>query len=219
MITGTIPESSPAYIQIVNAATNNVRTSLNQVIFQSYADMVFEQIKEKGLDLAQLSLNGQDIVVGNALSNLITQSNLQKVGQLQELQVTGETLLSQTLYTTSRRVGINTIEPAQALSIWDQEVEIGFGKLSNNTGIIGSSRNQSLVVGTNNKNNITLTPDGGVTVNQLTLGFITMSSASSPPNVDSPKGTVVFNSNPSLGGPLGWVSLGNATWANFGIID
>jgi len=29
----------------------------------------------------------------------------------------------------------------------------------------------------------------------------------------------VFNSNPSLGGPLGWVSLGDARWANFGIID
>ena len=75
------------------------------------------------------------------------------------------------------------------------------------------------MIGTNNKNNLTLTPDGGVAVNQLTLGFITMSSASAPPTTDSPKGTVVFNSNPSLGGPLGWVSLGNATWANFGIID
>ena len=219
IITGTIPESSPAYIQIVAAATDNVRTSLDQVVFQSYADMVFDQIKAKGLDLAQISLNGQDIVVGSSLSNLITESNLQKVGQLRELQVSGETLLSQTLYTTGQRVGINTIEPTQALSVWDQEIEIGFGKLSNNTGIIGSSRNQTLVIGTNNKNNLTLTPDGGVAVNQLTLGFITMSSASAPPTTDSPKGTVVFNSNPSLGGPLGWVSLGNATWANFGIID
>lgn len=218
-ITGTIPESSPAYIQIVNAATNNVRTSLNQVVFQSYADMVFDQIKEKGIDLSQLSLNGQAIVAGNSLSNSITQSNLQKVGQLQELQVSGETLLSQTLYTGTQRVGINTITPTQALSVWDQEIEIGFGKLSNNTGIIGSSRNQTLIVSTNNKNNLTLTPDGGVAVNQISIGQITVSSSDTPPGTDSPKGTVVFNSNPSLGGPMGWVSLGNATWANFGIID
>jgi len=29
----------------------------------------------------------------------------------------------------------------------------------------------------------------------------------------------VFNANPTLGGPLGWVSLGDARWANFGLVD
>jgi hypothetical protein len=218
-ITGTVPETSDFYTGIVAKATNNVRTSLDQVVFTKYADMVTEQIKANGLDLNKITLNGRDIIVGSALTNSITTSNLQKVGHLQELQVVGETFLSDTLYTTKTRVGVNTIEPNQALSVWDQEVEIGFGKQSNNTAVIGTPRNQTLIVSSNNKNNLTLTPDGGVAVNQITVGSIVITSSDAPPSNDQPKGTIVFNSNPSLGGPLGWISLGGANWANFGIID
>jgi hypothetical protein len=41
----------------------------------------------------------------------------------------------------------------------------------------------------------------------------------SPPNFVSDRGHIVFNANPNVGGPLGWVCLGAANWANFGIID
>ena len=218
-VTGTFTENSPAYVQLVNAATQNVRTSLDQSLFKSYADMVFAQVKEQGLDLNKITLNGTDIVNGNALSNSIINSNLQKVGQLTELQVSGESFLSGTLYTTNQRVGVNTIEPTQALSVWDQEIEIGFGKQSNNTAVIGTPRSQTLVLSTNGKNNITLTPDGTTAVNQLNIGPVAIYTAGSPPTDDQPLATIVFNTNPSLGGPIGWVSLGNAKWANFGIID
>lgn len=218
-VTGTLPEDSALFKNIVSATTQNVRTSLNQVVFSSYADMVLNRIQSDGLDLNKIKLNGADIVEGNTLSNTITQSNLQKVGQLKELQVQGETLLSGSLYTSSVRVGINTIEPTQALSIWDQEVEIGFGKKSGNTAIIEAPRPQTLIISANGKNNLTLTPDGDVTVNKINMGSMSFTSASVPPSNNQPAGSVVFNSNPSLGGPLGWVSLGDARWANFGIID
>jgi hypothetical protein len=218
-VTGTFTENSPAYVQLVASTTQNVRTSLDQTLFKNYADMVFTQVKENGLDLNKITLNGTDIVDGNTLSNSILNSNLQKVGQLKELQVSGETLLSGSLYTTVQRVGVNTIEPAQALSIWDQEVEIGIGKQSNNTGVIGTPRSQTLILSTNGKNNITLTPDGAASVTQLNIGTVSITSSDMPPSDDRPKGTIVFNSNPNLGGPLGWVSLGDARWANFGIID
>lgn len=218
-VTGTMPETSPLFISVVAAATNNVRTSLDQVIFKSYADMVVNTIKQDGLDLNKITISGQEIVNGSGLGNFITSSNLQKVGVLQELQVQGESLLSQTLYTTSKRVGVNTIEPAQALSVWDQEVEIGFGKQTTNTAVIGTPRTQTLIVSSNNKNNLTLLPDGSTTVNKINMGTMTFSVADMPPATNEPKGSVVFNSNPSLGGPLGWVSLGDARWANFGIID
>ena len=64
-----------------------------------------------------------------------------------------------------------------------------------------------------------LTPDGATTVNQLNIGTTNISVSGSPPTSDQPKGSIVFNTNPSLGGPMGWVSLGNASWANFGVID
>ena len=218
-VTGTIPESSAMFIKFVEAATNNVRTSLDQVVFKNYADMVLSTIKKDGLDLNKIKLNGEDIINGGNLSNAITFSNLQRVGQLSELQVRGESLLGETLYVSGKRVGINTIEPAQSLSIWDQEIEIGFGKQSTNVAVVGTPRNQTLILSSNGKNNLTLLPDGSITISRMTLGAVSMLSGSAPPGNNEPKGTIMFNSNPSLGGPMGWVSLGDARWANFGIID
>ena len=218
-VTGTLPENSPLFQNVVAAVSNNVRTSLDQVVFQSYADMVLDDIKTNGLDLNKIKVNGQEVVNGNNLGNFITFSNLQRVGELQELQVAGESFLSGTLYTSTRRVGINTIEPIQALSVWDQEIEIGVGKHATNTGIIGTPRPHSLIVSTNGKNNLVLTPDGAVAVNQLNIGDITLTSSKMPPSNNMPIGSIVFNASPSIGGPLGWISLGDARWANFGFID
>ena len=216
-VTGTMPEDSALFKNVVRASVGAIKT--DPTVFQTYVDAVFTQIKDTGIDLNQIKLNNQDIFVGQALGNSIINSNLQTVGQLKELQVAGESLLSGTLYTTNQRVGVNTIEPAQALSIWDQEVEIGIGKQSSSTAVIGVPRNQTLVLSSNGKNNITLTPDGATAVNRLNIGSMTFSVADMPPHDNQPTGSVVFNSNPSLGGPLGWVSLGEARWANFGIID
>lgn len=218
-ITGTVPETSPFFVGIVNSAANNVRASLDHTVFNAYSDLIFEKIKASGVDLSSFKLNGQLIVDGANLSSSITSSNLQKVGQLRELQVAGESLLSETLYTTKQRVGINTLEPAHALSVWDQDIEIGIGKQSNNTGVIGAPRNQTLVISSNGKNNLTLTPDGAVAVKQLNIGQISIMSSYSPPSEGMPIGSIVFNANPNIGGPMGWVSLGDSRWANFGIID
>lgn len=218
-ITGTIPDTSPAYRSLVRSVSDVVRSNLDQVVFSSYAGMVFDQIKQNGLDVVRLTINGQEVINGSELNRTITTSNLQKVGQLRELQVTGETFLSGALYTTAGRVGINTVEPNQTLTIWDQEVEFGFSKKTTDTAVLGLPRSQTLIISSNNKNNLTLKPDGSVSVNQLKIGVMTFSVSDAPPNNEQPKGTVVFNSNPSLGGPLGWVSLGGANWANFGIID
>jgi hypothetical protein len=216
-VTGTMPEDSALFKNVVRASTGAIKA--DPTVFQTYVDSVFKQIKESGLDLNQIKLNGQDIVVGQSLANNIINSNLQKVGQLQELQVAGESFLSGTLYTTNQRVGVNTIEPFQALSIWDQEIEIGFGKKANNTAVIETPRSQTLVVSSNGKNNIMLTPDGSTTFNKIHMGSMSFAVGTMPPADNQPIGSVVFNSNPSMGGPLGWVSLGEARWANFGIID
>ena len=219
VVTGNIPEDSALFVNLVRSATNNVRTSLDTNVFQGYADLVFNQISEKGLDLSRITLNGKELVNGPTLSNNIVNSNLQKIGVLKELQVTGEASLSDTMYTAGKRVGINTLQPAYALDLWDQEIEIGFGKLEKNVASISVPRTQDLVIGSNGNRNITIVSDGSVSMDRLNLGTVSLYSSDMPPTNKEPKGTIVFNSNPTLGGPLGWVSLGDARWANFGFID
>jgi hypothetical protein len=116
-------------------------------------------------------------------------------------------------------VGINTMDPSTALSIWDEEIELGLGKISLNTAQFGTRRDHDLILSSNSKNNVTLKSDGSTEIVQLKLGNMQFLTRPAPPSDNMPKGTVVFNENPSLGGPLGWVSLGDARWANFGIID
>jgi hypothetical protein len=219
LVTGQVPENSQFYLNLVKKTTDSVKTDLDQDLFNSYSNLIYNQIKESGLDLSQLRFNGQEILNGNSLGSQITSSNLQRVGQLQELQVAGESLLSQTLYTTNQRVGINTVEPATALDVWDQEVEITVGKTAKDTATIQCPRNQSLILSSNNKNNLKIETDGSVSINALRIGLATITSSTSPPSDNRPAGTIVFNAVPNYGGPIGWVSLGGARWANFGVID
>jgi hypothetical protein len=144
---------------------------------------------------------------------------LQSVGALKELQVIGETLLDQTLYASNRRVGINTIDPESAMDIWDQEVQVVIGKRQQDTAIIGTTRNQKLVISANNRDQLTVNTDGSVSVKSLNIGNSNHTSSPFMPTDNRAVASVVWNESPVLGGPIGWVSLGGARWAPFGIIN
>lgn len=216
---GTIVPTSPGYQSLVRDAAIRAKVMINNDVFAGYNESIFSKIATEGINIDKLRVNNQVVFEGNKMSSAIINSSLQTVGRLRDLQTQGETLLSETLYTTARRVGINTMEPSSALSIWDEEVELAVGKQSQNVARIAVQRGSKLVLGSNNKNNITLTPEGVAEIPQLKLGNMVMGSSATTPNYDAPLGTVLFNENPSLGGPLGWVSLGSSRWANFGIID
>lgn len=218
-LNGNVVLSSPGFVTVVDAATEKVKSELNADLFSNYSSLIFDKIKTDGLDLSRLTFNGEEIVRDNHLASGITTSNLKRVGVLDDLQVKGEMLVANTLFVGNQRIGINTLEPGYALTLWDDDVEVILGKKQSGIGQIGTSRNQTVALTSNLKNNILLNPDGSVTIQQINLGNMQFSSSPTPPNYNAPKGVVVFNANPTLGGPMGWVSLGEARWANFGIIE
>jgi hypothetical protein len=209
---------SPAYQKLINDASSSALTKIGPMLLDQHQSRVFDRIRQEGLDLNKITINGQVVVEGNKLLH-VTQSQLQTVGILRDLQTDGESLLSSTLYANNGRVGVNTMDPATALSVWDEEIEIGIGKQSKDIAKIGAPRNQQLVLSSNKQNNITLMPDGVAVITKLQIGNMLFSSSPTPPHYNAVRGTVVFNEQPNLGGPLGWISLGDAKWANFGIID
>ena len=219
-INGTLDKDCEFYQELIDTTSTNTVNKLDKTLFDGFSKTVFNTIKDKGVDLNKITVDGRDVIVGNALGSNITNSNLQELGMLKELQVSGEAFISESLYTVKGRVGVNTFEPSSALAVWDQEIEITTGKKEADVGRIGTPRQQSLVLSANNKNNITLNTDGSATVEDLRLGqTMRFTEGDRAPNYASTKGHVVWNNNPSLGGPLGWICLGNANWANFGIID
>lgn len=202
VITGTVAENTPFFSQLVESAKTTV----------------MEQIDLAGLSVSKLSLGGKEVLTSRALGTSVTDSNLQKLGLLKELQVRGESLLGETLYVSAGRVGINTIEPSTALSIWDEEVELVAAKMKSNTGWIGTLRSQEVVLTSNRKQNLTLHTDGSVTISELRIDGTKITSGSLP-NSHGEVGQIVLNKTPVIGAPVGWVCLGGTKWAPFASIQ
>ena len=217
VVLGDIDSNSPAANTLANMAVEKIKSDTE--LLELHSDAMLASIGQKGIDLKRITQDGREIINGNQLGYHITDSNLQRVGMLRDLQTQGEALLSDTLYVTSKRVGINTIEPSWALSIWDEEVELAFSKRSNDTAYIHTPRNQRMILGANNRQNLVLNPDGSIDVENLRVGNVPMSSASTIPNYNAITGTIVWNESPASGGPIGWVCLGATRWAKFGIIE
>lgn len=144
-----------------------------------------------------------------------------KAGNFNELEVSGETLLSDVLYTTpgNRRVGINTMDPSDALTVWDQETEVVIGKHKAQEGYIGTRRRQDINIGANNKVGITVRSDGSVAISKLELLGRTISESASVPGHAAKKGDIVLNSKPEQGNPIGWVCLDGIRWSGFGVVQ
>ena len=146
---------------------------------------------------------------------------LKKQGEIKELEVYGEALLSDVLYTTpgNRRVGINTMDPSDALTVWDNEVEVVVGKHKAQEGYIGTRRRQDLNLGANNKVGACIRSDGSVAIEKLELMKRTISQSANVPGHSAKQGDIVLNSKPAVGKYLGWVCLDGIKWAGFGKIE
>ena len=217
VVLGDIDSTSKAANTLADMAVAKIKNDTE--LLDLHSTSILASIGENGIDLKRITQDGREIVNGNQLGYHITDSNLQRVGMLRDLQTQGEAVLSDTLYVTGKRVGINTIEPSAVFVVWDEEVELVITKHSKDTGYIGMPRYQSLVLGANNKDNLVLNTDGSVEIENLRVGNTPMSSATTTPNYNAITGTIVWNENPGIGGAVGWICLGDARWAKFGKIE
>ena len=219
ILNGSIDTTTPVFKTIVDSTTAAVRLELNNDLFNGFTATIFDRIQQEGLDLSKITQDGKEIIKGNQLGYHIVDTNIKRLGLVVDLQTDGENLLSDTLYVTKGRVGVNSMDPSAVLSVWDQEVEITVSKHAQDTGYVGTPRRQKLVLGANSRENITLDVDGSVQVDSITIGGISMSSSDKIPNYPGKLGQMVWNSNPGSGGAIGWVCLGATRWAKFGTIE
>lgn len=205
-----------------NLRVDGVFVSASNAVVQLENDIVnktLNLVEREGLVTPKLVWKDKTLLDENNLAPTIINSNLRRVGRLEELQTAGDTLLDGTLFVTKKRVGVNTLEPTYALSVWDEEVEVAIHKLTTNRAFIGTERPFNVTLGANGKENISLEVDGSVTINDLRLGALPISTASGLPNWEGRAGEIVFNDSPKIGQPIGWVCLQGHRWANFGLIS
>lgn len=212
-VTGTINVDNPSWNELADEISRRSLESIDQEWQEQLVAQVAEKIKTQGIDFSAVNIDGQVLVKNGVLSNGITRSNLQKVGTLEDLTVTGDAHLSDTLNVINRRVGINTKTPEMALSIWDEEISVIAGRLKENVAYIGTGRNQSLSIGVNRTPAIDIDVNGLTTIKKLQLGVHSISHGTSLPGYAGTRGDMVFNVNiNATDNVFAWVCLGGHKW-------
>lgn len=154
IVNGNILESPglQRYIQQVSHATSTQN---------------IDTVNSQDINIANRSIvDGDRLVLGNnTLGNQIVNSNLRKVGNLQELVVSGQALIGETLIVNMGRVGINTEETAGVLSVWDQDSELSVLKYAQKNMFLGSTRGNDITLGSNNQNQIVLKTNNVIELN------------------------------------------------------
>ena len=212
-VTGSINTDNRAWQTLSEDISKKTLDRLTTEWRESLIEDVENKIRNRGINFTQVQIDGVNVVSGDTLSRKITNSNLQKVGALQDLTVSGEAHIYNTVSVLNKRLGVNTQEPEMALSVWDEEVSILAGKFKDKAAYIGTGRLQNLVLGVNRTPAVEIDVDGVTAVKKLRVGVHRISHGTEVPNYAGTKGDIVFNANPSINDNVfAWQCLGGFKW-------
>lgn len=213
VVKGSINIDNRSWDTLANGISEKTLDKLSQEWKTTLISQVTDQIKTNGVDFDTVRIDGELLVSGNTLSKTIKETNIQTVGILRTLDVAGEsTFNNQTFNVLNKRVGVNTVSPEMALSVWDEEVSIVVGKNKANEAYIGTNRAQGVSIGVNRVPQIEINTDGLTRIKQLQVGLHRISHAAQVPGWSGTKGDIVFNANLGDDRVFAWVCIGAHRW-------
>jgi hypothetical protein len=220
VVAGSINTDNESWNDLKDFISARTLKQINDQWRLDLIEQVKKQITADGIDFDTVKVNNEPLISNGNLAKTVTGSNLQSVGILNGLRVTGTSHLSDTVNIANKRVGINTANPEMALSVWDEEVSLVAGKLKADTAYLGTGRVQNLVIGVNRDSAITVESDSMVTVKKLKIATYQISHAATVPGYSGTKGDIVFNSNPDASNSvLGWMCLGGFRWKVLRLVE
>lgn len=211
-VKGTINTDNKAWQVLSDDIADKTLAKISEQWRTDMVDQVLTLAKQQGIEFAQVLIQGTPLINGNELNAAITDTNIQKLGTLRSLSVTGPVNLNNAVNVVGRRLGINTEQPEMALSIWDEEVGVIAGKFSKHTAFVGTSRATALNIGVNRTASIEIDADGLTTVKNLRVGRHVYTHAATMPGYSGTRGDIVFNSDPKPSEPFAWQCLGAFRW-------
>ena len=213
VVKGSVNIDNPSWDLLADGISEKTINRLSDQWKTLLTAQVAEEIRSNGIDFDSVKIDGEPLVSGNTLAKSITDTNIKSLGVLTTLTVAGEsTFNNQTLAVLNKRIGVNTVSPEMALSVWDEEVSIVIGKNKANEAYIGTNRAQGVVIGVNRQPQIEITADGLTRIKQLQIGLHRIAHASQVPGYSGTKGDIVFNSDPNDSPIFAWVCIGAHRW-------
>ena len=212
IVKGAINTDNQSWITLADNISQKTLEKLTTEWNIQLVNQVAQEIKDNGISFDQVQVGGESLISGNRLAGTITESNIQSLGTLRQLQVQGEAHINNTVSVVNRRLGINTDTPEMALSIWDEEVSVVIGKNKAKQAYIGTNRDQGLVIGVNRLPQIEIDSAGLTAIKKLQVGLHKISHNTAVPGWSGTRGDIVFNSNPGPDRVFAWVCLGTFKW-------
>ena len=213
VVKGSVNIDNPSWNLLAEGISEKTIDKLSDEWKTLLTAQVAEEIRSNGIDFDSVKVNGEALVSGNTLAKSITDTNIRSLGVLTTLTVAGESIFNnQTLAVLNKRIGVNTVTPEMALSVWDEEVSIVIGKNKANEAYIGTNRAQGVTIGVNRQPQIELTSEGLTRIRQLQVGLHRIGHAPQVPGYSGTKGDIVFNSNSDDSPIFAWVCIGGHRW-------
>jgi len=212
VLRGTINTDNHSWNELSNRIARDTLALITDQWRQDLVAGVLEAAKTQGIEFQDVIVRGMPLVQDGKLNSAIRQSQLESLGTLDRLSVSGDVDLADTMHVRHRRVGINTLDPEMALSLWDEEVSVVAGKLKQSHAFLGTSRSQNFSLGVNRKPYLEIDTDGLVTAKNFRIDRHRVSFAAQVPGYSGTRGDLVFNSDPNDGQPFAWVCLGAFRW-------
>lgn len=198
-IKGRINTDNSSWDELANRIGKQTYDQIKNDFSHDLVNDLLEKTKQ-GIDFDKVTINGKALLKEGELAGAVRSSSLTKVGKLENLRIKG-------------RLGINTDNPDSALTIWDDEVNLGLGKQKNNTAYIGTSKKQALNIGVNQQNTIEINSEGDLWVKNLQVGRNKIGHSLKAPGHEGTKGDILFNINYKEGEAFAWICLGAYRWA------
>jgi len=213
VVKGSVNIDNNSWTDLANGISQKTLDRLSTDWQTVLTQQVAEHIKINGINFDAVTVGGEPLISGNTLSRTITDTSIQQTGTLRTLDVAGEsTFNNQTLNVLNKRIGVNTLTPEMALSIWDEEVSVVVGKNKANEAYIGTNRAQAVSIGVNRVPQIEINADGLTRIKQLQVGLHRISHATQVPGWSGNKGDIVFNANLGDDRVFAWVCIGAHRW-------
>jgi hypothetical protein len=211
-VTGSINTDNRSWNILAEEISQRTLNKIQDKWKDQLVSQVKEEIRQHGIDFDSVTIQAKPLITGNTLSSAVTDTNIQKLGHLKNLQVKGEAHINDTVSVINHRVGINTSTPESALSVWDEEVSVIIGKHQSKQAFIGTSRDQALILGVNRQPQIEIDINGLTRVKKLQVGLHKISHDVQVPGWSGTRGDMVFNANPGSDRVFAWVCLGAHKW-------
>lgn len=112
------------------------------------------------------SIDGITVLSEEGLGSTVINSNLRTVGTLEGLKVTGDSSISDFAFfnSTFNRLGLGLEEPNYAISILENNVELGIGSPGTGLAVFGTHSNHDVGIITDNTPRITIKNNGEVQI-------------------------------------------------------